>query len=233
MSKRIVVDADGHVLEPEDLWTRFLEPRWRDRAIRIVNGSKLPTGGMTVATNNPVYIQGDFNTGRTLVIEPPSNTGDPTQPDASGYTHYPASVMADAITLLSNGWLPALVGGVEGTNSLSLRIATNTTVNGALVAGNVPTGTNGSTYSGGGENFVRFLEDWTGKTFTYYGSMLDPYASTQGTGIWGSANVYLAPAEYWYFDKTLSVDANGNPATVPGYISTVAYLELQRWYLQY
>jgi uncharacterized protein len=36
MSKRIVVDADGHVLEPEDLWTRFLEPRWRDRAIRIV-----------------------------------------------------------------------------------------------------------------------------------------------------------------------------------------------------
>lgn len=39
MSKRIVVDADGHVLEPEDLWTRFLEPRWRDRAIRIVKDS--------------------------------------------------------------------------------------------------------------------------------------------------------------------------------------------------
>jgi uncharacterized protein len=35
MSKRIVVDADGHILEPEDLWPRFLEPRWRDRAIRI------------------------------------------------------------------------------------------------------------------------------------------------------------------------------------------------------
>ena len=35
MSDRIVVDADGHVLEPEDLWQRFLEPQWRDRAIRI------------------------------------------------------------------------------------------------------------------------------------------------------------------------------------------------------
>ena len=33
MSKRVVVDADGHVLEPEDLWQRFLEPQWRDRAL--------------------------------------------------------------------------------------------------------------------------------------------------------------------------------------------------------
>jgi predicted TIM-barrel fold metal-dependent hydrolase len=35
MSKRVVVDADGHVMEPEDMWPRFLEPEWRDRAIRI------------------------------------------------------------------------------------------------------------------------------------------------------------------------------------------------------
>jgi predicted TIM-barrel fold metal-dependent hydrolase len=35
MSQRVVVDADGHILEPEDLWPRFLEPEWRDRAIRI------------------------------------------------------------------------------------------------------------------------------------------------------------------------------------------------------
>jgi uncharacterized protein len=31
-----VVDADGHVLEPADLWLRYLEPAYRDRAIRIV-----------------------------------------------------------------------------------------------------------------------------------------------------------------------------------------------------
>ena len=29
------VDADGHILEPPDLWERYLEPRFRDRAIRI------------------------------------------------------------------------------------------------------------------------------------------------------------------------------------------------------
>ena len=30
-----VVDADGHVLEPPDLWERYLEPEYRDRALRI------------------------------------------------------------------------------------------------------------------------------------------------------------------------------------------------------
>ncbi|GIW41792.1 MAG: amidohydrolase [Candidatus Binatia bacterium] len=29
------VDADGHVLEPPDLWDRYLEPRYRDRALHI------------------------------------------------------------------------------------------------------------------------------------------------------------------------------------------------------
>src|SRR5687768_13028532 len=29
------VDADGHVLEPRDVWIRYLEPGLRDRAIRI------------------------------------------------------------------------------------------------------------------------------------------------------------------------------------------------------
>ena len=29
------VDGDGHILEPPDLWTRYMEPRYRDRALRI------------------------------------------------------------------------------------------------------------------------------------------------------------------------------------------------------
>jgi predicted TIM-barrel fold metal-dependent hydrolase len=34
--KRVVtVDADGHVLEPRDVWQRYLEPNLRERAIRI------------------------------------------------------------------------------------------------------------------------------------------------------------------------------------------------------
>ena len=30
------VDADGHILEPPDLWETYLEPAYRDRALRIV-----------------------------------------------------------------------------------------------------------------------------------------------------------------------------------------------------
>ena len=35
MGKSAVVDADGHILEPPDTWQRYLEPKYRDRAIRI------------------------------------------------------------------------------------------------------------------------------------------------------------------------------------------------------
>lgn len=31
----VVVDCDSHIMEPADLWLRYLEPRFRDRAIRI------------------------------------------------------------------------------------------------------------------------------------------------------------------------------------------------------
>ena len=30
------VDADGHILEPADLWERYIDPKFRDRALRIV-----------------------------------------------------------------------------------------------------------------------------------------------------------------------------------------------------
>ena len=30
-----VIDANGHILEPPDLWERYLEPQYRERAIRI------------------------------------------------------------------------------------------------------------------------------------------------------------------------------------------------------
>ena len=39
-------------------------------------------------------------------------------------------------------------------------------------------------YSGGAENFPRFLENWSGKTLTYYGSMVELYQSQQAIGKW-------------------------------------------------
>ena len=35
----IVIDCDSHVMELPDLWEKYLEPKFRDRAIRIVKMS--------------------------------------------------------------------------------------------------------------------------------------------------------------------------------------------------
>ena len=34
-----VIDADGHILEPLDLWHNYIDPAFRDRAPRIVKGA--------------------------------------------------------------------------------------------------------------------------------------------------------------------------------------------------
>lgn len=52
-SGNIVVDCDSHVMEPPDLWEKYIEPGYRDRAIRIVRD---PADGMEVLTidNQPL-----------------------------------------------------------------------------------------------------------------------------------------------------------------------------------
>ena len=188
------------------------------RGIKIVNASSIPSGGLSVITENPIYIRGNVNTGPN---NPPSNTvPDPTQPFGSGYTPQPTLFAADSINILSNAWVDA-----NSTQSTSGRKATNTTVNAALLGGNVPTGTVGTNYSGGAENFPRFLEDWSGIYLTYYGSMVCLYQSAQGTGIWGKSNVYVPPTRRWYFDESL----RQNPP--PGNLTTVNYLK-DRWWIQ-
>ena len=37
----LVIDCDGHILEPPDLWERYLEPNYRDRALRIRVGTTM------------------------------------------------------------------------------------------------------------------------------------------------------------------------------------------------
>jgi predicted TIM-barrel fold metal-dependent hydrolase len=52
-TEAFVVDCDSHVMEPPDLWERFIEPRFRDRAIKIV---KDPADGLEILMidNQPV-----------------------------------------------------------------------------------------------------------------------------------------------------------------------------------
>jgi len=183
-----------------------------NRAVELTNGSVLPNNGLTVASQNPVYIQGDYNTGSS----PPSDSGNTLLPTSSSYTRQPASVVGDAIDILSNSWTNA-----NSTSTLSSRAATSTTINTAIMSGNVPTA-NGN-YSGGAENFPRFLEDWSAATLTYYGSMVELYASEQATAIWGSGNVYDPPTRAWYYDTYFQ----SHPP--PGSIMVVDYVRGQ-WY---
>lgn len=183
------------------------------RGIRLKNGAALPSpnsnsgsiNGLTIASANPVYIQGNYNTGTGTVPSNSTTNNDPTTPQSSGYTRRPSSVVADAVTILSNSWNDANAQLGDGLNQ---RIATYTTVNTAIISGIVPSapvGGDGS-YSGGAENFPRFLEDWgSGVRFTYYGSMVQIYNSRQSIGKWGSANVYNPPTRQWYFDTNFKV----------------------------
>ena len=58
-------------------------------------------------------------------------------------------------------------------------------------------------FSGGVENFPRFLEDWTGNTFTYNGSMVVLFDSRIATDSYVqtgySLNSYVAPTRNWNF----------------------------------
>ena len=44
-NSNLVVDCDSHVMEPPDLWERYIEPKYRDRAIRIVRD---PDNGLEI-----------------------------------------------------------------------------------------------------------------------------------------------------------------------------------------
>ena len=37
-SEALVIDADGHILEPPDLWEKYLEAKYRPNAIRLKVG---------------------------------------------------------------------------------------------------------------------------------------------------------------------------------------------------
>jgi hypothetical protein len=165
-----------------------------ESGVRLVNGATLPTLGLTVATPNPVYIQGHYNS--------PSATRGTTNTAGT----LPASVVGDAITILSGAWLDA-----DDDSALSARDASDTTVNAAFLAGIVPS--NGTSYSGGVENFPRFLEEWSGRTFTYNGSMVVMFPSQIATAPWGGSNVYGAPSRNWAFDLNFMDAAKLPPGT--------------------
>jgi hypothetical protein len=185
------------------------------KTIRLNNGGVLPNNGLTIASQNPVYIKGDYNTGTTSTPTsvPANATGNPTNTDSptvTGYTRKPAAVMADAVMLLSNSWNDA-----NASSSVGSRAASNTTYNMAILAGVMPGmytppvgdphyGKAQYGYSGGANNYPRFLESWSGRTCTYTGSMAELFQSKVFTGKWDTGNIYVPPTRRWNFDTNFT-----------------------------
>jgi hypothetical protein len=162
-------------------------------AVRLSNGQKLPSRGLTVATASPLYVLGHYNQTNAANLGTSNTT-----------TTLPASLAADAVTILSTAWTDA-----NSQAPVASRNALPTTVNAAILAGAVDTA--GGNYGGGMENFPRFLETWgAANPFTYNGSMVKMFPSLYATNIWGKANVYAPPARNWTFDVNFN-----NPATLP------------------
>jgi hypothetical protein len=84
-------------------------------------------------------------------------------------------------------------------------------VNAALLTGAVET-TSGH-YSGGMENFPRFLETWGATIFTYNGSMVKMFPSLYATNVWGQTNVYKPPARNWTYDSNFNTPTKLPPLT--------------------
>lgn len=180
-------------------------------AIRVDNAGVLPTNGLTLGTQGGLYILGDYNTGATSAADAalvPSNVlGNPdgtAQPYKTGYTTKPAALAADAVMFLSNNW-----SDNNDSKSLSYRGASHTTINTAVIAGYIPSGwTNPSTgetywYSGGANNFPRFLENWGSRGMTFNGAFVSLFKSQMFTGMWDTADIYNPPNRRWTFDNLL------------------------------
>lgn len=184
-------------------------------AVRLVNGQTLPSNGLTVATPNGLYVKGNYNC-PTAAYLGTTNTTDVK----------PASFVADAVTILSGSWDDTLSSG-----SLYDRTASNTTVNAAIVSGNVPTGADGiSPKSGGVHNLPRLLENWGdgSKTLTINGSLVCLFQSTRASGNFigpgESGEYYRAPTRNWSFDNNF-LDPNKLPPGTPA----VRILERLSW----
>ena len=184
------------------------------RALKLINGgivagvNNLPTAGLTIAAENPVYVQGNYNA--------------TTDPNAE--PNVPASVIADAVTLLSNGWTD--YNSFVNPNLATSRNATTTGYRMAVVAGKglsfpycaancgSPQFLFGT--DGGVGNFLRLLEDWNiaGVNINYRGSIVTLHISRQATGTFKfNTNVYNFGVRNFSFDTDFLTPALLPPGT--------------------
>jgi Tfp pilus assembly protein PilX len=179
-------------------------------------------GGFTVASENPLYIWGDYNTNASDALNWPTYTA-PFQGDQTG--HSAAAVIADAVTLLSVDWtdLNSMVGNVTNLAQRNpshdgyfrLAIAGGKNINFQLPTfdvGNANARDFGT--DGGVHNFLRYLETWSGQTLHYKGSLVSLFYATYGTGTFKCCQVvYGVPTRAFFFDLDFSTPGGLPPGT--------------------
>jgi hypothetical protein len=222
------------------------------RALKLVNGQRgnLPFApgtlqGLAVVSENPVYVQGNYNADGTGFV-----AHAPGAPD----THRSASILADAVTLLSNNWNdvrsfnnPHGIGtswtGAHPLSGQRIHQGTTTWYRVGVIAGKglafpragvSPTTGDHADFGtdGGAHNFLRYLEDWSfnGATLNYRGSIVSFFTSRQGVGAYKCCdNVYTAPARGYNFD-TEFLDPALLPPETPMFrdVNTLTFRQLLR-----
>jgi hypothetical protein len=209
------------------------------RALRLFDGENLQvtgprdslttTRGITVATENMVYIWGNYNT--TGITSQPA--GGATLNDG-GYSggQVPASIVADAFFPLSKTWFDSSSalypqgGSLRPADAGLTLITQGTAVRAGLIAGNNQSALAGDPsagnvspnderrLSGGLHNYPRFLENWGNQRWNFVGSLIPLYRSTQALGPYqADGAIYGAPIRNWAFDITFTDPARLPPGT--------------------
>jgi len=155
------------------------------RAVRINNAEVLPKlpNGFTVASVNPVYIRGSYNTKSSIE-------------GASGSE--PALIVSDALTVLSDAWDDA-ENRVKTYEQLTCgedydsQVACDTRIIASLISGSAEPTEGEYQATGGVQNFIRFLEYWRGLTLDHVGSSACLWPSRQENKTKNSGNKQIVP----------------------------------------
>ena len=196
-------------------------------AVRMINGSRLPnstnvinstnliTSGLSVATPQPLYVYGNYNS---------ETDGDSSGSQRVHKQTWPIPTRRVS-WLMPSRFSPA-VGVIATLPAPNLALAGSCQVlpcvNAAMLEGIVQSSTNApmstgkvNGYSGGVENFMRLLENWSGFiSLTYNGSIMVMFSSQYATNWWQqTGNYYNAPKRVWSFDTNFLVQADLPPMT--------------------
>ena len=179
-------------------------------------------GGFTVASENPVYIQGDYNSSAA------DTTWNTTPVDEVG-SSAAAGIIADAVTLLSNNWddrvsFMGLASNNTSPTDPANRAPTTTYYRVAIAAGKNMTDKFPSWTTpppddfgtdGGIHNFLHLMENWgNGSVEHYKGSLASMYFSTYNTGFYKCCTaVYGVPTRDFWFDLDFEVPQGLPPGT--------------------